>query len=158
MTLADAVPDRQGQRRLRQAAAAAAFVSQQGQPGGGEGRPPAPKSLVGVHQDLQEQAKRQKQGRADWEGQHPWRPFDRDTDLDIRRVNPKGKETILNNNVMGSLSERFGGAGAARRTSCDGVACAGCLLFGTYVVSGSRDRHKGSVSGVVTGMVCSQRV
>ena len=41
--------------------------------------------------------------------QHPWKPWNRDTDLDVRAANPKGKETILNNQHMGKLGDRFGG-------------------------------------------------
>jgi len=75
---------------------------------------PAVKSLVEVHGDIRASESQQKAGKADWEGHHPWRPWNRDTDLDVRAANPKGKESILNNNVMGTLGDRFG---SSRRES-----------------------------------------
>ena len=75
----------------------------------------APKSLVELAAEQAAEAKRQKKGKASWEGQHPWKPWNRETDLDIRASKPKSKETILNNQHMGSLGDRFGGGG--RETS-----------------------------------------
>jgi hypothetical protein len=41
----------------------------------------------------------------------PWRPFDRDKDLDARRADPNGLKRALNDHVMGTLSSRFGTKG-----------------------------------------------
>ena len=117
MTLADAVAIAKanaasGRRGVRPPPTqAASHGGQEGGGGGGGSGAPAPKTLVEVHAELQEKAKVANQGKAEWEGQHPWRPFDRDKDLDIRAAKPKAKETILNNNVMGTLGDRFGGSG-----------------------------------------------
>ena len=54
--------------------------------------------------------------QADWEGKHPWKPWNRDTDLDVRAANPKGKESILNNQHMGTLGDRFGTQGRKETT------------------------------------------
>ena len=62
-----------------------------------------------MHQELAEKKKLEAKGKADWEGKHPWRPWNRETDLDVRKANPKGKESILNNQFMGKLGDRFGG-------------------------------------------------
>lgn len=70
---------------------------------------PAAKSLVDMHAEAQAASKKAKKEKAEWEGQHPWKPWNRETDLDIRGVNPKGKESILNNQHMGTLKDRFGG-------------------------------------------------
>ena len=110
MSLADAVAIAKANAASGKRPRPPPSLQQQGVADGADA-PPAPKSLVDIHGELQEQAKKQRKGKADWEGHHPWRPFDRDTDLDIRQVKPKAKESILNNNVMGSLSERFGGRG-----------------------------------------------
>ena len=77
--------------------------------GGGADDGPKPKTLVELHQEQQASEKAAKKGKADWEGQHPWKPWNRDTDLDVRKANPKGKESILNNQHMGKLGDRFGG-------------------------------------------------
>ena len=81
----------------------------------GEKRP-APKSLVELHEEATKRAKQEKKkekggkAAAEWAEQHPWKPWNRETDLDIRKVNPKGKESILNNQHMGSIGDRFGGS------------------------------------------------
>ena len=57
-------------------------------------------------------AKEAKKGgakKAGWEGKHPWRPWNRETDLDVRAANPKGKESITKHAIMGTLGDRFGG-------------------------------------------------
>ena len=77
--------------------------------GGGDSSGPQAKSLVDLHAEQKASEKKEKKGKADWEGQHPWKPWNRDTDLDVRTANPKGKETILNNQHMGTLGDRFGG-------------------------------------------------
>ncbi|KAJ1628813.1 hypothetical protein T492DRAFT_1015291 [Pavlovales sp. CCMP2436] len=46
----------------------------------------------------------------------PWRPFDRDKDLDPRRGDPNGLKRTLNDNVMGTLSSRFGDKGTHETT------------------------------------------
>ena len=61
-----------------------------------------------VHEDLKKDATK-RQAPAEWQGSHPWRPWDREKDLDIRAANPKGKESVLNNQHMGTLGDRFGG-------------------------------------------------
>ena len=73
---------------------------------------PRPKSLVEIKAELSaKEAEEKKNAKKDWEGAHPWRPWDRDKDLDVRRANPKGKESILNNQHMGTLASRFGETG-----------------------------------------------
>lgn len=57
---------------------------------------PGAKSLVEVHAEIKRSDAKSKSGKAEWEGQHPWKPWNRDTDLDVRAANPKGKESILN--------------------------------------------------------------
>ena len=116
MTLADAVAIAKanaasGRRSVRPPPTQAAG----GHAGGGSGAP-APKTLVEVHAELQQKAKAENQGKADWEGQHPWRPWDREKDLDIRQVNPKGKESVLKDQIMGSLGDRFGNRGKREST------------------------------------------
>lgn len=69
------------------------------------------KSLVAVHAELQANEKKATKGKAEWEGAHPWRPWNRDTDLDIRAAKPKGIDSILKNQHMGELGSRFGGGG-----------------------------------------------
>ena len=75
---------------------------------GGDGRP-APKSLVQLVEEGAVKPKGAEKSKAEWEGKHPWRPWNRETDLDVRQANPKGKESILNNQHMGKLGDRFGG-------------------------------------------------
>ena len=53
----------------------------------------------------------EKQG--DWEGKHPWRPFDREKDLNIASK-PASKEDLLKK--AGSLTGRFGGSTSGHRT------------------------------------------
>ena len=81
--------------------------------GGAAESRPAPKSLVElVEEQKAKEAREKKKGgkaKAEWEGAHPWRPWNRETDLDVRAANPKGKESILNNQHMGKLGDRFGG-------------------------------------------------
>ena len=82
--------------------------------GGGGGAAddgPKAKSLVEIHAEQAASEKKAKKGKADWEGKHPWKPWNRETDLDIRAANPKGKESILNNQHMGTLGDRFGSRG-----------------------------------------------
>lgn len=92
-----------------------------------------PKTLVEMHLERQRQlaapahatggkggksgkgAKAGKGGRGqplDWDPESaPWRPFDRDKDLDPRRADPNGLKRALNDHVMGTLSSRFGTKG-----------------------------------------------
>ena len=67
------------------------------------------RQLPSLAQIREGQAGGAKGKKAEWEGHHPWRPFDRDKDLDIRAAKPKSKESILNNEHMGKLGDRFGG-------------------------------------------------
>ncbi len=57
---------------------------------------PAAKSLLEVHAGIKRDERKIRSGKAEWEGNHPWRPWNRETDLDVRAANPKGTETILN--------------------------------------------------------------
>ena len=75
-----------------------------GEGAGGEGA----KSLVDVHKELKAKEKKAKKGGAEWAGSHPWKPWNRETDLDIRQVQPKGIDSVLKNQHMGELSSRFG--------------------------------------------------
>ena len=81
--------------------------------GGGRGEAekkrtgPAPKTLVEVHQELAAKKKAATGGKQGWEGKHPWKPWDRETDLTVRTT--KSKEQTLNDKIMGSISDRFGG-------------------------------------------------
>jgi hypothetical protein len=56
--------------------------------------------------------KRDKEGRktgedsSEWEGSHPWRPFDREKDLKVS-VKPRNQDEFVKQ--MGSLAGRFGG-------------------------------------------------
>ena len=50
---------------------------------------------------------------ASWVGSHPWRPFDREKDLNIG-PKPVSKEAILKS--AGTLGSRFGGTGAGGRS------------------------------------------
>ncbi|KAG8463156.1 hypothetical protein KFE25_011153 [Diacronema lutheri] len=53
----------------------------------------------------------------DWDpSTAPWRPFDRDKDLDARRADPDGVKRALNDHVMGTLSSRFGAKGKVEST------------------------------------------
>ena len=84
-----------------------------------------------VHEDLKKDATK-RQAPAEWQGSHPWRPWDREKDLDVRQVisrrdlgeisrdlgdqdrdarqaKPKGKDSVLNDPIMGDLKSRFGG-------------------------------------------------
>ena len=70
---------------------------------------PKPKTLVQIKEEMAAEEKKVKKGKEEWEGAAPWRPFNRETDLDIRKANPKGKDEILKNNPLGSLGDRFGG-------------------------------------------------
>jgi len=72
---------------------------------------PAAQSLVSMHAELQATEKKAKKGKAEWEGAHPWKPWNRETDLDIRAAKPKGVDSILKNQHMGELGTRFGGGG-----------------------------------------------
>jgi hypothetical protein len=73
----------------------AAFASQ-ASGGGARSEQPGAKSLVEVHAEIKRSDAKSRSGNAEWEGQHPWKPWNRDTDLDVRAANPKGKESILN--------------------------------------------------------------
>ena len=115
MTLADAVAIASAN------AAAGKRPREMATSSGGEGsgsQPPAAKSLVDLNAErLAAEAKQGgKKQKADWEGQHPWRPWDREKDLDIRQVNPKGKESVLKDQIMGSLGDRFGNRGKREST------------------------------------------
>ena len=87
------------------------MASGSGGGGGGEAEKkktgPAPKTLVEVHQELAAKKKAASDGKQDWEGKHPWRPWNRETDLTVRTT--KTKEQTLNDKIMGSISDRFGG-------------------------------------------------
>ena len=107
MTLAEAAALAHATAANRSRPAASFGSSATGKGGDGSDGRPKPKSLVEVHAEQKASAK-QKNAKADWEGHHPWKPFDRDTDLDIRAAKPKSKETILNNEFMGTLGDRFG--------------------------------------------------
>eukprot|EP00965_Chrysotila_dentata_P209486 6185320-Pleurochrysis_carterae.AAC.1 len=84
---------------------------------------PKPKSLVEISAELRDKKKKESNAKSEWEATHPWRPWNRDTDLDVRLTKPKDKETILNNQHLGTLGNRFaaseGGTGERRE-------CAGC--------------------------------
>jgi hypothetical protein len=43
--------------------------------------------------------------KQDWEGAHPWKPWDRDKDLNAPASKPKGTSDLLK--AAGSLSNRF---------------------------------------------------
>jgi hypothetical protein len=73
----------------------AAFASQASE-GGARSEQPGAKSLVEVHAEIKRSDSKSRSCKAEWEGQHPWKPWNRDTDLDMRAANPKGKESILN--------------------------------------------------------------
>ena len=116
MTLAEAVAlakaNAASGRRPRAQQRGGGGGSGSGEGGDEGGGLPAPESLVDMAARLADEAKAKgagQKGKGDWEGQHPWKPWNRETDLDIRAVNPKGKETILNNQHMGTLGDRFGG-------------------------------------------------
>ncbi|KAK9840458.1 hypothetical protein WJX74_010140 [Apatococcus lobatus] len=79
------------------------------------------KTLVEAHQErLQAEKKKRrkeakeaakagatKSGDETWEGSHPWRPFDRERDLNASRVAPQDAQELLKKS--GALSGRFGG-------------------------------------------------
>ena len=79
------------------------------------------KSLVEQHNE--KKAKKRKadksEGKGDgaekktWEGKHPWRPFDREKDLNIA-AKPASQQELLKK--AGSLSGRFGGTTSGHRT------------------------------------------
>jgi hypothetical protein len=108
MTLAEAVA-------VARENAAAGRRPQRAEAGGGGGggaqgeEAPKAKSLVDLHVEQQATKKAEAKGKSEWEGKHPWKPWNRETDLDIRLAKPKGKESILNNQHMGTLGDRFGG-------------------------------------------------
>lgn len=60
-----------------------------------------------MHQELAEKKKLEAKGKADWEGKHPWRPWNRETDLEVRLG--KTKDDTLNDKIMGKIGDRFGG-------------------------------------------------
>ena len=68
--------------------------------------PPCPTSCQ-VHQGLTEKKKKETKGKAEWEGKHPWKPWDREKDLEVRLG--KSQKDILNDKIMGKISDRFGG-------------------------------------------------
>ena len=45
--------------------------------------------------------------KPDWAGSHPWKPFDRDKDLEVQLTRPKGAADLLKS--AGALSSRFSG-------------------------------------------------
>lgn len=51
--------------------------------------------------------------QGEWEGKHPWRPFDREKDLNIASK-PANKDELLKK--AGSLTGRFGGSTTGQRT------------------------------------------
>jgi len=51
--------------------------------------------------------------QGEWEGKHPWRPFDREKDLNIASK-PANKDELLKK--AGSLTGRFGGSTSGQRT------------------------------------------
>ncbi|KAF5833587.1 hypothetical protein DUNSADRAFT_10038 [Dunaliella salina] len=50
--------------------------------------------------------------KAPWVGKHPWKPFDRETDLEIRSGKPKDPQKLMQ--VQGSLSSKFSSGGSSR--------------------------------------------
>ena len=60
-----------------------------------------------MHQELAEKKKLEAKGKADWEGKHPWRPWNRETVLEVRLG--KTKDDTLNDEIMGKIGDRFGG-------------------------------------------------
>jgi len=46
-------------------------------------------------------------GDEGWVGKHPWRPFDRDKDLEVQMQRPKGAADLLK--AAGAPSSRFSG-------------------------------------------------
>jgi hypothetical protein len=44
--------------------------------------------------------------KEDWAGAHPWKPWDRDKDLNVPVSKPKGAQDLLK--AAGSLASRFG--------------------------------------------------
>lgn len=45
-------------------------------------------------------------GKEEWAGAHPWKPWDRDKDLNVPASKPKGAADLLK--AAGSLASRFG--------------------------------------------------
>ena len=68
---------------------------------------PKPKTLVEIKEQLVAKEKAEKKGKQDWQGDHPWKPWDREKDLVVRKE--KSREQMLNDPVMGKLNMRFGG-------------------------------------------------
>ena len=82
-----------------------------GSSSGGGGEAKRPKSLVEIHAEAAAAAKKKESGgaaKAEWQGAHPWRPWNRETDLDVRRVDPKGQEKIVKHDILGTIGDRFG--------------------------------------------------
>ena len=79
------------------------------------------KSLVEQHNEKKVKKRKAKEveGNGDnakqgaWEGKHPWRPFDREKDLNIAS-RPVSQEDLLKE--AGSLTGRFGGSSVGHRT------------------------------------------
>ena len=79
--------------------------------GATRGEAKRPKSLVEIHAEAAAAAKKKESGgaaKAEWQGAHPWRPWNRETDLDVRRVDPKGQEKIVKHDILGTIGDRFG--------------------------------------------------
>uniref|UniRef100_A0A7S3R7C5 J domain-containing protein n=1 Tax=Dunaliella tertiolecta TaxID=3047 RepID=A0A7S3R7C5_DUNTE len=53
-----------------------------------------------------------KSDKPSWVGKHPWKPFDRETDLEIRGGKPKDPQKLMQ--VQGSLSSKFSSGGSSR--------------------------------------------
>jgi len=75
-----------------------------------------PQTLMEQHQAVKEKAKKKakKEGKVDkedWEGNHPWKPWDRDKDLEIK---PKAKTAKDLTKLGGTLGNRFGGGATGR--------------------------------------------
>lgn len=80
-----------------------------------------PQSLLEAHREARAgeatAAHRDGRGAGGWDPTSaPWRPFDREKDLDIRRTDPQGLDQTLNDRVLGSLSTRFGSKGSVQRS------------------------------------------
>jgi len=77
-----------------------------------------PKSLLEQHQSKSKEKKKilKKEGKKEkeeWEGQHPWKPWDREKDLVIGAKPKTAKDLNL---ARGTLGDRFGGSDSGRRS------------------------------------------
>uniref|UniRef100_A0A7S0N3K3 J domain-containing protein n=1 Tax=Pyramimonas obovata TaxID=1411642 RepID=A0A7S0N3K3_9CHLO len=77
-----------------------------------------PKTLMEQHQEKETKAKKKakaegKRDKEDWEGNHPWKPWDREKDLVIK---PKAKTANDLTKMGGSLGSRFSGSSTGGRS------------------------------------------